>query len=142
MSREPESVRDLLDQRVSVPPFVRILLAVAVIAGGLAFSLLGAILFFREPPAPYPHPAGAVLFSVAMAAMGAGFLWIGWRLVRMRAESSNLLSPIARRRCSFIVGVLAACMLAAAVEARSLMFLAAAVAFVPFSYWLFPLEDH
>lgn len=140
MSYESESFRDLLEKRVSLSPAVRILLAVTVILGGIAFFFLGIIFLLQLPNVPPPHPIAVKLLSFVMAFMGACFLWVGSRLIRSSAESSKLLSPLALSRCSLVVGALAVGMLIAAVEAQSLSFLATAVALVAFSYWLFPLE--
>jgi len=140
MPIERPSVRDLLEQKVVVRPFVRILLAATVMIGGLAFVAFGMILFFSEPLTPYPHPVGAALLAVAVAAAGIGFFWIGVRLIRARTASSALLSPVARRRCSLIVGSLAVSMLVVAFETSRVLFFATAVGLILISYWLFPLE--
>ena len=140
MSVEPPSIRSLLETTVVIRPIVRILLAVVVVAGGLAFVAIGAAFLFRTPPVPYPHPVGAAVFSVVISALGAGFVWVGLRLMRARIGTENLLSPIARRRCSLIVGGLSVGMVAAAFDARNVWFLSTAAGLVVFSYWLFPLE--
>jgi hypothetical protein len=83
---------------------------------------------------------GAAIFSLFILALGTGFVWVGLLLVRKRADSENLLSPLARRRSSLVVGILAAVILASAVEAVSGQFLATGVGLLVFSYWLYPLE--
>jgi hypothetical protein len=141
MSFEESSIRNLLETTVTLHPVTRMLLAGIVIAGGLAFAAFGAIFLLYRPPTPYPHPLGAAILSLVILALGAGFVWVGLRLVRKRAESENLLSPLARRRSSLVVASLAAAMLAVAVEADSLLFLVTGVGVLVFSYWLFP-SDH
>ena len=141
MPLEDPTVRSLLEQRVVVRPLVRVALAVTVMAGGLAFAALGALVFFSKPTVASPSPLGIALLSVFMVAAGIGFVWIGLRLIRARVATSNLLSPAARRRCSLIVGALAACLLVLAVEERSSLFLIVAAGLVVFSYFLFPLVE-
>nr|WP_295785477.1 hypothetical protein [Rhodoferax sp.] len=141
MSLEEPSIRNLLDTKVSLHPATRVLLACIVIAGGLAFAAFGAVFFFHRPSTPYPHPLGAAIFSLVILAFGVGFVWVGARLVRKRAESENLLSPLARRRSSLVVACLAAAALALAVEADSLQFLVTGVGLLLFSYWLFTLDQ-
>ena len=140
MSIEQPSVRKLLETKVVVRPVVRVMLAVVVAAGGLAFGAFGASILLLKPSAPYPHPFGVALLSVGLVALGAGFLWVGVRLLRPRADSENLLSPQVRRRCSLIVGGLGVGMVVAAFEAGNLWFFATAAGLIVFSYWLFPLE--
>ena len=134
-------MREFLESRVAVPAAVRILLAVVVVVGGLVSAVLGTMLLFRAPPTPAPHPVGAALVAIGMIAFGAGFLWIGLRLMRRKAGSENLLSPAARRRCSFIVAGLAVFMVIGAVEAKNDWFYVTAAGLVLFSYWLFPKES-
>jgi hypothetical protein len=134
-------VRDQLEGKVVLSPVVRILLALVVATGGLAFCVIGAILLLWKPPTPAPHSIAAALFLIGMVALGAGFLWIGIRLARLRSDSENLLSPKVRRRCSLIVGGLGACVFVGAFEWDNVWFFAGAVATVLFSYWLFPLES-
>jgi hypothetical protein len=142
MSFEQPSIRDLLETKVTIRPVARLLLAGVVIAGGLAFAAFGAIFLLYRPSTPYPHPLGAAILSLVVLALGTGFVWVGLRLVRKRSESENLLSPLARRRSSLIVGGLAAAMLAVAVavEAGSVQFLATGFSLLVFSYWLFPVD--
>lgn len=140
MSSEQSSIRDLLETKVAVPPLARVLLAGVVIAGGLAFTVFGAFFLLHRPPTPYPHPFGVAILSLAILAFGIGFVWIGLRFVRKRADSENLLSPVARRRCSLIVGILATVMLVFAVVADSVQYLVAGVSVLVFSYWLFPSD--
>ncbi len=140
MSFEEPSIRDLLETKVTMRPITRLLLAGVVIAGGLAFTAMGAVLFLQRPPAPYPHPWGAAMLALVIFSLGTCFVWVGLRLVRKGADSENLLSPAARRRSSLVVAVLAAAMLAFAADADSVQFLAAGVGMVLFSYWLFPLD--
>ena len=142
MSSEHSSLRSLFERKVVVSPLVRVLLALTVMAGGLAFVATGAMVLFSKPAGAYPSPAGVALLSVAMVAAGMCFLWIGMRLVRAQAAMNNLLSFAARRRCSLIVGGLAVSMLAFAVEERSALFLTTAAGLVVFSYFIFPLAEH
>jgi hypothetical protein len=140
MAFEEPTIRDLLETKVAIRPVARLLLAGVVIAGGIAFAAFGAILFLYRPSPPYPHPLGAAILSLVVLALGTGFVWVGLRLVRKRADSENLLSPLARRRSSLIVGGLAAAMLAVAVEADSVQYLATGISLLVFSYWLFPMD--
>ena len=140
MSFEKPSIRDLLETKVTIRLGARLLLAGVVIAGGLAFPAFGAIFFLYLPSTQYPHPLGAAILSLVVLALRAGFVWVGLRLVRKRADCENLLSPLARRRSSLIVGSLAAAMLAVAVEADSVQFLATGFSLLVFSYWLFPID--
>ncbi|MEP6634325.1 MAG: hypothetical protein ABJA62_08970 [Luteimonas sp.] len=140
MSVEPSSVRSFLDQKVVLPSSIRIALAVVVMFGGLAFVVLGIALLFNTTHGALPHPVGAKLLLVAMAFMGAGFFWIGLRLVGARAASANLLSPAARVRCSFFTGALAVVMLIAAFQARNEDYMASAIVLVLLSYWLVPVK--
>lgn len=141
MPFEQQTLRDLLEERVSVSPPVRIALAVSIIAGGLCFVAVGSVAFFFVMSSVQPvHKVAAAALSVAVAMLGVAFLWLGIRLARTRADRHKLLSAVARRRCSLIVGGLAACMLAGAYEANSILYLASAVGMVVFSYWLFPLD--
>lgn len=141
MPFEQQTLRDLLEEKVVVSPLLRIALAATVIAGGLCFTAGGTVGFFFFLSTSQPvHPIAAAAFSFVIAAFGIAFLWLGVRLARTRANSHHLLSAVARRRCSFIVGGVALCLLAGAYEAGSLQFLAGAAALVVLSYWLFPLE--
>ena len=142
MPLEQPSLRSLLERRIVVRPVVRVILAVTVIAGGLAFAALGALVFFAKPSVPHSNPVGMGLLSIVMALAGLGFLWLGMRLISARTASNNLLSPSARRWCSLLVGGLAACMWVLALDARSPLFLIVAAGLVVFSYFLFPLARH
>ena len=141
MSLERPSWRGQLERQVVVRPLVRVLLALTVIAGGIASAALGAVLFFSKPALPYLSPLGAALLSVVLFATGLGFFWVGMRLIRADAATNNLLSPGARRRCSLVVGGVAAGMLVLAFEAQSALFLIAAAGVFVFSYFLFPLAE-
>lgn len=140
MAFEPQSLRSLLETKVEVPPVVRVILAVVVAVGGLAFGAIGAAVLLWKPSIHSAHPFGVALLSVAMVALGVGFLWVGLRLMRARADTENLLSPYVRRRCSLIVGGLGVGMFLAALETENAWFFVTAVGLIVFSYWLFPLE--
>jgi hypothetical protein len=142
MSLEQPSLRSLLERQVVVRPVVRMVLALTVMAGGLAFAAVGVLVFFTKPAIAHPNPIGIGLLSVAMAFAGLGFLWVGTRLIRAQAPTSSLLSPAARRRCSLLVGGLGACMLVVAFDAQSPLYLIAGAGLVVFSYFLFPLVRH
>lgn len=141
MPFEQQTLRDLLEERVAVSPSVRIALAVSIIAGGLCFVAVGTVAFFFVISTVQPiHKVAAAALAVGVAMLGVAFLWLGVRLARACADRHNPLSAVARRRCSLIVGGLAACMLAGAYEANSIPYLASAVGMVVLSYWLFPLD--
>ncbi len=142
MSAEPSFFRTLLERPVVVRPLVRILLALTVMAGGLALAGVGVLVFFSKPAGTYPSPVGVAVLSVAMVAAGVCFLWVALRLFRAHSTRSNVLSPSARRRSSLVVGGLAVGMLAVAFEKRSALGLAAAALLLVFSYFLFPLAEH
>ena len=92
-------MRSLIERNENVRPVFRVLMTIAIIVDGLMFVLLGTFMLLLQPPSRYPHPAGAALPGIAMAATGAGFVWIGSRVLAMKSAADSLLSPVARGRC-------------------------------------------
>jgi hypothetical protein len=127
----------VLERRVELSLPVRVALALVVAIGGSAFFLVGVTFLVRAAPAIYP--LGAAVLSIVLAALGLGMLWLGLRLLRVRAASSSVLGSIARRRTSLVVGVLALCEFAVALQLRSPEHLLGSAWLVVFSYFLFPL---
>ena len=127
---------ELLSQPVRMNPAFRVGLAVLVIFGGLAFSVLGLVLSIATPSQSIPHPIGARLLALAMLFMGLGFMFVGARFVRPRASSSNIFGPVALKVCSVVVGALALSMAVGWWEFRNVAFLASAVFAAVLAYWL------
>ena len=86
------------------------------------------------------HTVAAATLAAFIAAFGCGILWLGLRLLRARATSAGLLGIVARRRISLIVGLLAACAFAFALQIRSAECVLLSAWLVAFSYFLFPVE--
>ncbi len=125
-----------LESTVTLSPWMSIVLASATIAGGLMFFVTGLALAFSV--STFTHPvAGAALLLVILG-LAASFVWIGWRLLKIRSSSQNLLSDVARRRGSVFIGALALGEAVAGCAAGNLLFLLSAALGAALAWALFP----
>lgn len=81
-------------QRIVVPRVVRIVLGLAIFAGGVAFEF--AALVLGPSSTTRVHSVGAVALLVVLAVFGAAFIYVGFRLIVMR-ENEALLSRARER---------------------------------------------
>ena len=94
-----EFVSKLLDRPILLHPAFRVLLAIPVILGGLAFVALGLVSLYSGRATFLP--------ALLIGALGVGFVFVGVRLASRSAASSNVFGPVARRVCGLVVGGLA-----------------------------------
>jgi hypothetical protein len=66
--------------RVSIPKPMRILLGLVILPGGFFFLLI-AFLLFTSDHAMQSHPIAAVVAGALVAALGAAFAYVGFRLI-------------------------------------------------------------
>ena len=71
--------------RVSIPKPIRILLGLVVLPGGFFFLLI-AYLLFTSDHAMQSHPIAAVVATALVAALGATFAYVGFRLIMVSDE--------------------------------------------------------
>jgi len=68
---------------------VRVILGLIVLLGGVFFLLIGFLLF-TDRHATQSHPVGSVVAVALIAALGATFAYVGFRLISMVSDKEQL----------------------------------------------------
>ena len=84
-----------IQQSVAVPRVLRILIGLVIFLGGAGFAAFAIILGLDSTARA--HPAGSAVILLVAGAMGAAFMYVGFRLVVMRADES-LFKRLWKRR--------------------------------------------
>jgi hypothetical protein len=80
-----------LPSRVSVPRPVRIILGLIILSGGAFFLLIGFLLF-TDRHAMQSQLVGSVVAVALLAALGATFAYVGFRLMSMVSDKEQLFA--------------------------------------------------
>ncbi|HWI83652.1 hypothetical protein [Ramlibacter sp.] len=80
-------------QRISVPRPIRALFGIVIFLGGLLFVAFGALLVSGPNLSSAPHPIEAAALLLLLVAMGVLFMYVGGRLVVMRADEALFQNP-------------------------------------------------
>lgn len=102
-----DRVHDRFEQSVRLPSIVSLGLAGVIGFAGIAFMSVGVGMFVMSlsSSTPLPHPVGAPLVALMMAAMGYAFLYVGWRLLKARKATDRLFGFRGRLVFCICVGI-------------------------------------
>lgn len=75
-----------IHESIAIPRILRIRVGLVIFSGGAAFALVAMVLGFQF--AARAQSVGALALLLASAAMGASFIYVGLRLIVMRADES------------------------------------------------------
>ena len=71
---------------VRVPRLIRVVLGIIVSLGGVLFLLMDVVLSLHLELSKVPHPIGTIILLLILALLGAGFLYVGVRLLIMNDD--------------------------------------------------------
>jgi hypothetical protein len=89
---KPFSFRD----KVAVPRFMRVLLGVVLLLGGVFLAFAGVVILFAVDLSTAPYPNAARVAMAILAAVGLAALYLSWRLVVVKDDE-----PLFKKRAPF-----------------------------------------
>lgn len=125
------------EDEVHLPRLLRVALAVVLLVGGGSFMVFGTALSLNLEQPTGQKPMTVLVLMALLVAPGFSFMYVGWRLLRIRKHTEHLFTRRSGRIASYCIIVVGVLMLVVSWFVSHIEYAAAGLFSLLMADWLF-----